>query len=93
MYYYHTSTYYSANFDRIGRLKKDLYFKTRQSDDVTASFILFSVSKVSLRNSFPIQSALVTTRWSGSMTSERVVSEARYSFCRQGELPSTSMLH
>ena len=40
-----------------------------------------------------IQSALVTTRRSGSMTSERVVSEARYSFCRQGELPSTSMLH
>ena len=40
-----------------------------------------------------IQSALVTTRWSGSMTLERVVSEARYSFCRQGELPSTSMLH
>ena len=54
MYYYHTSTYYSANFDRIGRLKTDLYFKTRQSDDVTASFILFSVSRVSLRNSFPI---------------------------------------
>ena len=41
MYYYHTSTYYSANFDRIGRLKTDLYFKTRQSGDVTASFILF----------------------------------------------------
>ena len=40
-----------------------------------------------------VQSALVTTRRSGSMTSERVVSEARYSFCRQGELPSTSMLH
>ena len=57
MYYYHTSTYYSANFDRIGRLKTDLTFKTRQSDDVTASFILFSVStttRVSLRNSFPI---------------------------------------
>ena len=54
MYYYHTSTYYSANFDRIGRLKTDLYFKTRQSDDVMASFILFSVSRVSLRNSFPI---------------------------------------
>ena len=54
MYYYHTSTYYSANFDRIGRLKTDLYFKTRRSDDVTASFLLFSVSRVSLRNSFPI---------------------------------------
>ena len=55
MYYYHTSTYYSANFDRIGRLKTDLYFKTRQSDDVSASFILFSVFRVSLQNSFPIQ--------------------------------------
>ena len=54
MYDYHTSTYYSVNFDRVGRVKIDLYFKTRQSDDVTASFFLFSVSRVSLRNSFPI---------------------------------------
>ena len=35
---YHTSTYYSVNFDRVGRVNIDLYFKTRQSDDVTASF-------------------------------------------------------
>ena len=54
LFYYHASTYYSANFDRVGRLKTDLYFKTRQSDAVTASLILFSVSRVSLRNSLPI---------------------------------------
>ena len=46
LFYYHASTYHSANFDRVGRLKTDLYFKTRQSDDVTASFILLSVSSV-----------------------------------------------
>ena len=39
--YYHASTYYSANFDRVGRHKTDLYFKTRQSDDVTARRRLF----------------------------------------------------
>ena len=33
-----------------------------------------------------IQSPPFMTRWSGSMTSKRVISEARYRFCRQGEL-------
>ena len=32
-------------------------------------------------------------RWSGSMTSKRVISEARYRFCRQREPASMSMLH
>ena len=33
-----------------------------------------------------IQSPPFITRWSGSMTSKRFISEARYRFCRQGEL-------
>ena len=56
------------------------------------SLLILSISQFFFKI-LAIQSALVTTRWSGSMTSERVVSEARYRFCRQGELPSTSMLH
>ena len=31
-----------------------------------------------------VQSPPFITRWSGSMTSKRVISEARYRFCRQG---------
>ena len=40
-----------------------------------------------------IQWSPFITRWSGSMTSKRVISEARYRFCRQREPASMSMLH
>ena len=47
-------------------------------------------SKKTLLN---IQWSPFITRWSGSMTSKRVISEARYRFCRQREPASMSMLH
>ena len=43
--------------------------------DQTSDFVCFRIV---------VQSPPFITRWSGSMTSKRVISEARYRFCRQG---------